>query len=154
MKLVSLEEMGTGQVVRKEIQCAFNFVWKIMFSFLLPNTVLFLPHKSSTSNYCPNALLKLRFWPLFWNLLLLLPPPDRCPLKLLFLSRCPLKLLFPSRCPLKLRYPSRGPSSSGCSVATESCQRRESCHFSCLRDGFVFTCFDFYWIRFKKAWER
>ena len=141
MKLFSLKEMGTGQVVRKEIQRAFNFVWKIMFSSTLLNIVLFLPNKSSTSGYCPNALLKLRFWPLFWNLLLLLPPPDRCPLKLLLLSRCPLAPRLPSRCPLKprlpsrcprkLRYPSRGPSSSGCSVATESCQRRESCHFSC-----------------------
>lgn len=28
MKPVSLEEMGTGQVVRKEIQYAFNFVMK------------------------------------------------------------------------------------------------------------------------------
>ena len=130
--------MGTGQVVRMEIQCAFNFVWKIMFSFML----LFLPNKSSTSNYCPNALLKLCFWPLFWNLLLLLPPPDCCPLKLLLLSHCPLtswlaaccplKPQLPSHCPWKLRYPSCGPSSSGCSVATESCQRRESCHFSCV----------------------
>ena len=132
MKLFSLEEMGTGQVVRKEIQCAFNFVWKIMFSSTLLNIVLFWPNKSSTSSYCPNALLKLRFWPLFWNLLLLLPPPDRCPLKLPLLShcpltpqlpsRCPLKPQLPSRCPQKLRYPSRGPSSSGCSMATESCQ--------------------------------
>ena len=24
--------MGTGQMVRKEIQCAFNFVWKIMLA--------------------------------------------------------------------------------------------------------------------------
>ena len=103
-----------------------------MFSSTLLNIVLFLPNKSSTSGYCPNALLKLRFWPLFWNLLLLLPPPDRCPLKLLLLSRCPLPPRLPSRCPLKprlpsrcprkLRYPSHGPSSSGCSVATESCQ--------------------------------
>ena len=132
MKLFSLEEMGTGQAVRKGIQCAFNFVWKIMFSSTLLNIVLFLPNKSSTSNYCPNALLKLCFWPLFWNLLLLLPPPDCCPLKLLLLSHCPLTLRLPSRCPLKprlpshcprkLRYPSHGPSSSGCSVATESCQ--------------------------------
>ena len=70
------------------------------------------------------------------EMLLLLPPPDRCPLKLLLLSRCPLAPRLPSRCPLKprlpsrcprkLRYPSRGPSSSGCSVATESCQCRES----------------------------
>ena len=81
MKLVSLEEMGTGQVVRKEIQCAFNFVWKIMFSSMLLNIGLSLPHKSSTSNYCPNALLKLCFWPLFWNLLRLLPSPDLCSLK-------------------------------------------------------------------------
>ena len=140
MKLFSLEEMGTGQVVKKEVQCVFNFVWKITFSSTLLNIVLFLPNKSSTSGYCPNALLKLRFWPLFWNLLLLLPPPDCCPLKLLLLSHCPLTLRLPSRCPLKprlpsrcprkLRYPSRGPSSSGCSVATESCQRCESCHFS------------------------
>lgn len=114
--------------------CAFNFTGKSALSSMLP-------YESSISNYCPNALLKLRFWPLFWNLLLLLPPPDRCPLKLRFPSRCPLKLLFPSRCPrkprlpsrcpLKPRYPSRGRSSSGCSVATDSCQRRESCHFSC-----------------------
>ena len=59
MKLFSLEEMGTGQVVRKEIQCAFNFVWKILFSSTLLNIVLFLPNKSSNSNYCPNGLLKL-----------------------------------------------------------------------------------------------
>ena len=32
--------------------------------------------------------------------------------------------------PRKLHYSSCGPSSSGCSVATESCQRCESCHFS------------------------
>ena len=142
MKLFSLKEMGTGQVVRKEIQRAFNFVWKIVFSFTLLNIILFLPNKSSTSNYCPNALLKLCFWPLFWNLLLLLPPPDCRPLKLLLLSRCPLTSWLPSCCPLKpqlashcpwkLRYPSCGPSSSGCSVATESCQCRESCHFSCV----------------------
>ena len=103
-----------------------------MFSSTLLNIVLFLPNKSFTSSYCPNALLKLCFWPLFWNLLLLLPPPDCCPLKLLLLSHCPLTLRLPSRCPLKprlpshcprkLRYPSHGPSSSGCSVATESCQ--------------------------------
>ena len=112
-----------------------------MFSSTLLNIVLFLPNKSSTSGYCPNALLKLRFWPLFWNLLLLLPPPDRCPLKLLLLSRCPLpprlpsrcplKPRFPSRCPRKLRYPSRGPSSSGCSAATESGPCRESRRSSC-----------------------
>ena len=30
MKLLSLEEMWIGQVVRKEIQCAFNLVWKII----------------------------------------------------------------------------------------------------------------------------
>ena len=142
MKLFSLKEMGTGQVVRKEIQRAFNFVWKIVFSFTLLNIILFLPNKSSTSNYCPNALLKLCFWSLFWNLLLLLPPPDCRPLKLLLLSRCPLTSWLPSCCPLKpqlashcpwkLRYPSCGPSSSGCSVATESCQCRESCHFSCV----------------------
>ena len=141
MKLFSLEEMGTGQVVRKEIQCAFNFVWNIMFSSTLLKIVLFLPNKSSTSSYCPNALLKPRFWPLFWSLLLLLPPPDCCPRKLLLLSHCPLtpwlplccplKPRLPSRCPRKLWYPSHGPSSSGCSVATESCQRCESCHFSC-----------------------
>lgn len=108
MKLVSLEEIGPGQVVKKETQCAFNFEWK-KCSTVLPNTVV-LPYKSSTSNYWPNALLKLRFWPLFWNLLLLLlPPPDRCPLKFLFPSRCPLKLLFPPRCPLKPRLPSRCP---------------------------------------------
>ena len=41
MKLFSLEEMGTRQVVRKEIQCAFHFVWKIMFSSTLLNIVLF-----------------------------------------------------------------------------------------------------------------
>ena len=123
MKLFSLEEMGTGQVVRKEIQCAFNFVWKIMFSSTLLNIILFLPNKSSTSSYCPNALLKLHFWPLFWNLLLLLPLPDHCLLKLLLSrcpltpwlpSHCPLKPRLPSRCPRKLRYPSCGPSSSGC----------------------------------------
>ena len=65
MKLSSLKEMGTGQVVRKEIQCAFSFVWMIMFSSMLMNIVLFLLNKSSASNYCPNALLKLHFWPLF-----------------------------------------------------------------------------------------
>ena len=123
--------METGQVVRKEIQRAFNFVWKIMFSSMLLNIILFLPNKSSTSNYCPNALLKLRFWPLFWNLLLLLPLPDCCPLKLLLLSHCPLMPRLPSHCPQKLWYPSYWPSSSGCSVATESCQHCESCHFSC-----------------------
>ena len=48
---------------------------------MLLNIGLLLPHKSSTSNYCPNALLKLCFWPLFWNLLPLLPFPDRCSLK-------------------------------------------------------------------------
>ena len=139
MKLISLEEMWTGQVVRKEIQCAFNFVWKITFSSMLLNIVLFLPNKSSTSNYCPNTLLKLCFWPLFWNLLLLLPPPDHSPLKLLLLSHCPptprlpshcpLKPWLPSRWPRKLRYPSLGPSSSG--YSTESCQRCEPCDFSC-----------------------
>ena len=132
MKLVSLEERGTRQVVTKELQCAFNFVWKIMFSSMLVNIVPLLPHKSSTSNYCLNALLKLCSWPLFRKLLLSLPPADHCPLKLLLLSHCPLTLRLPSRCPLKprlpshcprkLRYPSHGPSSSGCSVATESCQ--------------------------------
>ena len=142
MKLFSLKEMGTGQVVRKNIQRAFNFVWKIVFSSTLLNIVLFLPNKSSTSNYCPDALLKLCFWPLFLNLLLLVPPPDCCPLKLILLSCCPLtswlpsccplKPQLPSRCPWKLRYPSWGPSGSGCSVAAESCQRRESCHYSCV----------------------
>ena len=120
-----------------------------MFSSTLLNIALFLPNKSSTSNYSPKALLKLRFWPLFWNLLLLLLPPDRCPLKLLLLSRCPvtarwpsrrpLKPRLPSRCPRKLQFSSGGPSRSGCSVATESCQCRESCHASvfcywCSRD--------------------
>ena len=142
MKLFSLEEMGMGQVVRKEIQCAFNFVWKIMFSSMLVNIVPLLPHKSSTSNYCLNALLKLCSWPLFRKLLLSLPPADHCPLKLLLLSHCPLtpwlplccplKLWLPSCCPQKLWYPSRGPSSSGCSVARESCQYHESCHFPCI----------------------
>ena len=61
MKLFSLEKMGTGQVVRKEIQCAFNFVWKIMFSSTLLSIVLFLPNKSSTLNYCPNALFYFIF---------------------------------------------------------------------------------------------
>ena len=142
MKLVALEERETGQVVMKELECAFNFVWKIMFSSMLVNIVLFLPHKSSTSNYCLNALLKLCSWPLFWKLLLLLPPADdHCPLKLLLLSYCPLtpwlplccplKLWLPSCCPQKLWYPSHGPSSSGCSVARESCQCHESCHFPC-----------------------
>ena len=37
MKLISLKDMGTGQVVRKEVQCAFNFVWKTMFSSMLLN---------------------------------------------------------------------------------------------------------------------
>ena len=46
MKLFSLKEMWTGQVVRKEIQYTFNFVWKIMFSSTLLNTVLFLPNTS------------------------------------------------------------------------------------------------------------
>ena len=102
-----------------------------MFSSMLMNIVLFLPNKSSTSNYCPNTLLKLCFWPLFWNLLLLLPPPDHSPLKLLLLSHCPLMPQLPYHCPWKLRYPSYWPSSSGCSMATESCQHCESCHFSC-----------------------
>ena len=142
MKLVALEERETGQMVMKELECAFNFVWKIMFSSMLVNIVLFLPHKSSTSNYCLNALLKLCSWPLFWKLLLLLPPADdHCPLKLLLLSYCPLtpwlplccplKLWLPSCCPQKLWYPSHGPSSSGCSMGTESFLCRESCHFSC-----------------------
>ena len=65
MKLFSLKEMGTGQVVKKEIQCAYIFVWKIMFSSTLLDIVLVLPNKSSTSSYCPNALLKLHFWPFF-----------------------------------------------------------------------------------------
>ena len=102
MKLFSLKEMGTGQVVRKEIQCAFTFVWKIMFSFTLLNIVLFLPNKSSTSSYCPNALLNLHFWPLFGNLLLLLPPPNHCSLKLLLLSCCPLTPWLASPVPWSL----------------------------------------------------
>ena len=107
---------------------------------MLLNMVMFFPNKASTSKYCLNALLKLCFWPLFWNLFLLLLPPDRCPLKLLLLSRCtllprllsicPLKPQLPSRCPWKLQCGSRGPSSSGCSMATEICQGLESCHFS------------------------
>ena len=113
----------------------------MMFSSTLLNIVLFLPNKSSTSNYCPNALLKLCFWPLFWNLLLLLPPPDCCPLKLLFSpcpltprlpSQCSLKPLLPSHCPWKLQYPSLGASSSGCSMATGNGQCHESCHSSVL----------------------
>ena len=78
---------------------------------------------------------------MFLNLLFLLSSPDRYPVKLLLLShcpltpwfplRCPLKPGLPSRCPWKLQYPSRGPSSSGCSIATENCQHHESCHFSC-----------------------
>ena len=48
MNLFSLEEMGTGQVVRKEIQCAFNFVSKIMFSSTLLNIVLFLPNNKGS----------------------------------------------------------------------------------------------------------
>ena len=106
MKLVSLEERGTRQVVTKELQCAFNFVWKIMFSSMLVNIVPLLPHKSSTSNYCLNALLKLCSWPLFRKLLLSLPPADHCPLKLLLLSHCPLTPRLPSRCPLKPWLPS------------------------------------------------
>ena len=101
-----------------------------MFSPGLLNIVLFLPNKPSASNYCPNVLLKLLFWPLLWNLLVLLPPPDCCPLKLLLFPHYPLEPQLPSRCPEKLWCPSCGPSSSGCSVATESCQHRESCHFS------------------------
>ena len=108
---------------------------------MLLNIVLFLPNKSCTSNYCLNALLKLHFWPLFWSLLLLLPPPDHCFLKLPLLSHCPLTAWLPSLCPLKpglpsccpqkLQYPSHGPSSSGCSMGTESFLCCESCHFSC-----------------------
>ena len=103
---------------------------------MLLNIILFLPNKSSTSNYCPNALLKLRFWPLFWNLLLLLPRPLKllllscCPLTPRLPSHCPPKPRLPSHCPLKLRYPSHGPSSSGYSVTTESSPRRAACHFS------------------------
>ena len=107
---------------------------------MLLNIVLFLPNKSSTSNYCLSALLKLHFWHLFWSLLLFLPPPDHCFLKLPLLSHCPLTAWLPSLCPLKpglpsccpqkLQYPSHGPSSSGCSMGTESFLCRESCHFS------------------------
>ena len=95
----------------------------------------------STSNYGQNSSFKLHFQSLFLNLLFLLSSPDRYPVKLLLLShclltpwfplRCPLKPGLPSRCPWKLQYPSRGPSSSGCSIATENCQHHESCHFSC-----------------------
>ena len=128
MKFASLKEKGTGQVVRKEIQCTFNFVWKIMFSFKLLNIVLLSPHKSFTSNYYPNALLKLCFWSLFWNLLLLLPLPDHCLLKLLLLSHCPLTpdisvalVLSPEALtafPLSLEVAISfcGPYSSGCKV--------------------------------------
>ena len=87
---------------------------------MLLNIVLFLPNKSSTSNYCLSALLKLHFWHLFWSLLLFLPPPDHCFLKLPLLSHCPLTAWLPSLCPLKpglpsccpqkLQYPSHGPS--------------------------------------------
>ena len=141
MKLFSLEEMGTGLVVRKEIQCAFNFVWKIMFSSTLLNIVIFLPNKSSTSSYCPNALLKLRSWPLFWNLLpfvatswllsseaftsFLLSPEASITLAL----SPEASIAFPLSS--EVAYPSRGPSSSDGSMATESHQRHESCHFSC-----------------------
>ncbi|KAI4543082.1 hypothetical protein MG293_007208 [Ovis ammon polii] len=38
---------------------------------------------------------------IYENLLLLLPPPDLCSLKLLLLSRCPLTPRLPSRYPLK-----------------------------------------------------
>ena len=109
-----------------------------MFSSMLMNIVLFLPNKSSTSNYCPNTLLKLCFWPLFWNLLLLLPPPDCCPLKLLLLSHCPLTPRLFSHCPLKPQLPS-----PCCNIALmallalvalwpqKGSNRCESFHFSC-----------------------
>ena len=73
---------------------------------MLLNMVMFFPNKASTSKYCLNALLKLCFWPLFWNLFLLLLPPDRCPLKLLLLSRCTLLPRLLSICPLKPQLPS------------------------------------------------
>ena len=56
---------------------------------------------------------------------------SHCPLTSWLASCCPLKPQLPSHCPWKLRYPSYWPSSSGCSMATESCQHCESCHFSC-----------------------
>jgi len=101
-------------------------------------TQLFLPNKSFSSNFCRNALLKLCFWPLFWNLLLLLPPPDCCPLKLLLLSHCPLTPRLFSRCPLKPQLPS-----PCCDIALmvllalvalwpqKGSNRHESFHFSC-----------------------
>ena len=138
MKLAFLKERGTQLVIRKEIQCAFNFVWKVMSSSLLLNIVFFLPHKSSVSNYSLNALLELCFWLLFqsvtfvatsWSLsseasisFLLSPGP---------LADCSLQPGLPSHCSPKLPPPSQGLSSSGCSMATESCQCHESCHFSC-----------------------
>ena len=140
MKLFSLKEMGTGQEVRKEIQCAFNFIWKIMFSSTLLNIVLFLPNKSSTSDCCPNALLNLHFWPLFeicyfcCHLLIAVLWSFYFPLVPWHLG-CPRDVpwsLLPSHCPRKLQYPSRGTSSSGCSVATENSQCHESCHSSVL----------------------
>ena len=95
----------------------------------------------STSNYGWNSLLKLHFWSLFLNWLFLLSSLDCYPVKLLLLSHCPLTPWFPQHCPLKpglpshcpwrLQYPPHGPSSSGCSIATENCQHHESCHFSC-----------------------
>ena len=126
MKLCSLEEIRTGQVVLKEIQCAFNFVWKIMFSSPLVNIVLLLPDKASTSSYCPNALLKLlllafvlesaTFVATSWLLSseastsLALSPDTSVPL-----------VLFPEAstaflhcCPQKLRYPFQGTLGSGC----------------------------------------
>lgn len=148
MKLVSVE-MGTRQVVER----AHNVLLTSYEKCPVPQcwTLLFTHY-----NQRPNALLKLLFWPLFW--VLLLPPPERrCPpwkfllpprwpLKPLLPSRWPLEPLPPSRWPLKPPNPSRGPSSSGCSVATDSCQRRESCHFSCGEKFLFFTCFDFfYW---------
>ena len=130
MKLCSLEEIGTGQVVLKEIQRAFNFVWKIMFSSLLVNIVLLFPDKSSTSSYCPNALLKLCFWPLFWNLLLLLPRPDCCPLKLLLLWRCPLTPQFPLCCSLKPRLHSSTAVLRSCNILSKDFGLCLLCGFS------------------------
>ena len=106
-----------------------------MFRSTLLNIVLFLPNKSSTSNYCPNVLLKLRFC-FVSEAVTSVAPSWPCPLKRLLLSRCPLTSVPPC-CPLLpavLRSRDILPwvfYSPGCSVAAESCQGRESYRFSC-----------------------
>ena len=51
MKLISLGEMGTGQVVRKEIQCAFKIIAN-MWTNRFTNRLTIIPLNNGEEQIC------------------------------------------------------------------------------------------------------